>query len=106
MSGLYDRIAMRGEGAAPISAHLLKAAMYLAVRGVFTTQQIVTALNAKLSTPLSGADTADLAAIYAQANTGTATAKLDYLERFDALNIAVEMGVLTSEAVWRAQLGI
>jgi hypothetical protein len=84
----------------------VKAAVYLSVRGVFTNQQILNALNSKLTTPLAGQELTDLQTILTNANTGTATAKLDYLERIDALNIAVEMGVLTSEAVYRTQAGL
>lgn len=106
MAGLWNSIADRSEGADPLSAHLVKAAIYLAARGLFTAVQVRDALNARLRVPLTAAEETDLSAILTAAQQGTATARLDYLERIDALNIAAEMGVLTSESVWRAQLGI
>jgi hypothetical protein len=105
MAGIWNRI-VRSEDSDCLSSHLIKAAVYLSVRGVFTNQQILNALNSKLRTDLSGQEITDLGTILTNANTGTATAKLDYLERIDALNIAVEMGVLTSEDVYRTQAGL
>lgn len=103
MAGLWDRIV---PGDDRLGVHLLKAAMYLRVRNVFTTPQILASLNSKLQTPLSAAAQTDLNNIVTQASAGSATAKLDYLERFDALNVAVEEGLLTNEATWRSELGI
>ena len=105
MAGIWNRI-VRSEDSDCLSSHLIKAAVYLSVRGVFTNQQILNALNSKLRNDLSGQEITDLETILTNANTGTATAKLDYLERIDALNIAVEMGVLTSEDVYRTQAGL
>jgi hypothetical protein len=105
MAGIWNRI-VRSEDSDCLSSHLIKSAVYLSVRGVFTNQQILNALNSKLRTDLSGQEITDLGTILTNANTGTATAKLDYLERIDALNIAVEMGVLTSEDVYRTQAGL
>jgi hypothetical protein len=106
MAGLWNRIVDRGEFDDPLSSHLVKAAVYLAVRGVFTPVQIRDALNGTLRNPLTTAELADLNAILTNAAAGTATEKIDYLERVDALNISAEGGVLQSEAVWRAQLGL
>lgn len=106
MSGIWDRV-IPGEDRA--NAHLLKAAMHLAVYGVFTDQQVVSGINSFLTTPLDAAAETDLAAIKAAivalGNAGSA-ARLIGLERLDAMNIAAEVGVLTSEATYRAQLGI
>lgn len=104
MAGLWDRIVPNvGDR---LNYHLLKAALYCRVRGVFTTPQILAALNSQLETPLSSAAETDLANVVTQASTGSATVKLDYLERWDALNVAVENGLLTNEATWRSELGI
>ena len=81
--------------------------MYLAVRGVFTDQQILDGINAHVTTELDSEAVADLGAIKTNILAGSNTAeRLERLERFDAMNICVEMGVLTSEATYRAQLGI
>lgn len=106
MSGLWNRITARGEGADPLSSHLVKSAIYLVSAGVFTGQQVLDALNGRLRSPLTAAEIADLSAILSKSQTWTVTDRLAYIERLDALNIAAEMGVLTSEAVWRSQLGI
>lgn len=106
MSGIWDRI-IPGNDRVP--AHLLKAAMHLAVYGVFTNQQLLDGINGAVSAPLDAAALSDLgnirAAITALGAAGSA-ARLIGLERFDAMNIAAESGVLTSEATYRAQLGI
>lgn len=104
MAGIWNRI-IPGEDR--ISAHLVKAAIYLGARGVFTDQQILNGLNSKLTAPLDASAQADMAAVRTLiTNASTTQAKLDILERFDALNIAAEAGVLTSEATYRTQLGI
>ena len=104
MSGIYDRIA---PGDDRVSAHLLKAAIYLGTDGVFTDEQIVAGLNARIVTPLDATAISDLIAIRTSiTNAANAGAKLIILERFDALNIAVEMDVLTNETTYRTKLGI
>lgn len=104
MAGIWNRI-IPGEDR--VSSHLLKAAMYLSVRGVFTDQNLLSAINSKLATPLDAQSVADLSTIKsAIVAASTLQAKLDLFERFDALNIAVENGVLQSETVYRTQMGI
>lgn len=103
MAGIYDRVAPGGNR---ISSHLLKAAVYLRSRGVFTSPQILSGLNTATSVPLSAAAEADLNTVLTNATTGTAIEKIDYLERWDALNIAVEAGLLTNEATYRTQAGL
>jgi hypothetical protein len=103
MAGIFDRIKPSEDR---LSSHLLKAAIYLRVRGVFTSQQILSALNKQLTTPLGAAAQTDLTNVITNALAGTATAKLDYLERWDAVNIAAEAGMLTNEATYRSELGI
>jgi len=106
MSGIWNRVHRSGVNGDYLSSHLLKAAIYLSVRGVFTNSQIIDALNSGLRTPLSGQELTDLEAMLLNATQGTATAKLDYLERFDALNIAAEAGLLSNESTYRTQMGI
>ena len=107
MPGIFDRIKPAAENGDRVSAHLLKAAIFLGSDAVFTDQQIVDGLNARFATPLDAAAVTDLAKIRAAVtNAATVQAGLRILERFDALNIAVEMGVLTSEATYRSKLGI
>lgn len=107
MSGLWDRLAVRGEGANPLSAHTVKAVIYLVGRGLFTDAQARTKLDATLRTPLTAPEIADFTAILAVlAGQPSAAAKLDYLERIDALSICAEKGLITTEATWRSELGI
>lgn len=106
MAGIWNRIIPGGENADRLNAHLLKAAVYCRVRGVFTAQQILSALNSKLTVPLDAAAETDLVNVATQASAGAAAAKLDYLERWDALNIAAECGLLTNESTYRSELGI
>lgn len=104
MAGIFDRVK---PGEDRVSSHLLKAGMYLAVEGTFTDQQIITAINSKLETALGTAAQTDLATVRAAITAAsTLQAKLNLFELFDALNIAVEMGVLTNEATYRSKLGI
>lgn len=103
MAGLWDRLI---PGNDRVNVHLLKAAIDLRVRGTFNAAQILSVLNAQLTTPLSAAAQTDLTNIITQASAGTATAKLDYLNKLDALAIAVECGAFTNEATWRSQMGI
>ena len=59
-----------------------------------------------LKTPLDVQSQTDLTNVVTNALAGSATAKLDYLERWDAVNIAAESGLLTNEATYRSELGI
>jgi hypothetical protein len=102
MAGIYDRVA---PGRDRIPIHFIKAAVYLQVRGVFTTAQIRDGINSLLETPLDAQAETDLLNICTQAAAGTAAAKLDYLERLDALNLITENSFIT-ENVYRTQLGI
>jgi len=104
MAGLFDRITL-GDGTDRVPVHFVKAAVYLQVRGVFTQQQILNGINSKLTAPLDAAAETDLTNICTQAATGAAAAKLDYLERLDALNITAENDLI-GENVWRTQLNI
>ena len=108
MAGLYDRIAIRGEiNSDPIGSHITKALIYLVARGIVTGAQARTALEAKLRTPLTAAEKTDFTNIVTQiAAQATNVLKLDYVERMDAMNIAIEIGVFSNEARWRSELGI
>jgi hypothetical protein len=106
MSGLWDRIIPGGESSDRTNAHLLKAAVYCAVRGTFSNAQILAAINSQLTVPLDANAQTDLATVVSNGSTGSAAAKIDYLERFDALNIAAENGLLTNEATYRSELNI
>lgn len=103
MAGIWDRI-IPGEDR--VNAHLLKASMHLAAYGVFTGQQILNAINGQLTTPLDAAAQTDLTNIKAALVALTGVNRVVGLERFDAMNIAAEGGVLTNEATYRSQLGI
>jgi hypothetical protein len=107
MAGLWNRLAAPSEGADRISAHLLKASMFLAARGIFSDQQLLQGINRTLANPLTAQEIADLGTIRASiVNAATLADKVEKIEIFDALNIAAESGALTNEAVYRAQLGI
>lgn len=103
MAGIWDRI-IPGEDR--ISVHLLKAAMHLAVFGVFTNQQLLDGINSEVTTPLDQDAVDDLNAIRTAIAAMATQARLVALERMDAMNISAEVGVLTSEATYRSQLGI
>lgn len=104
MAGIFSRIK---PGDDRVSAHLVKAAVMLGSDGVFTDQQILDGLNERIVTPLDAAAASDLAAVRTSITNALSTgAKLIILERFDALNIAVETGALTNETTYRNKLGI
>lgn len=104
MSGIWDRII---PGNDRLSVHLVKAAVFCGADNTFTDGQLLAGLNSRLETPLDAAAQADLLAVRAAISAAsTAQAKLLILERFDALNIAVEAGVLTSEATYRSKMGL
>lgn len=106
MSGLWNRLTDRGEMDDPLGGRAVKAIVYLVGRGLFTGAQARGKLDSTLRVPLTAAEIADLTALLgvlaAQPN---ATAKLDYLERVDALSICAERKLVT-EAQWRSELGI
>ena len=102
MAGIYDRLI---PGNDRLAVHFVKAAVYMNVRGVFTPAQILNGMNSLLEEPLSAEAVTDLTNICTQAATGAAAAKLDYLERLDALNLLCENNMI-SENVYRTQLGI
>jgi hypothetical protein len=106
MPGIYERVRRDLEDNDPIATHLLVAAIYLVGRNVFTATQVRDALNAKLRDPLTTAELTDLNQILTQAGLGTATARLDYMLRVQALLMASEFGVLNNEAVFRSELGL
>ena len=107
MSGLWNRLADRGEMDDPLSAHTLKAVIYLVARGIFTGAQARAKLETRLRTQLTAAEVQDLLAILAVLQgQASAAAKLDYLERVHALAICAETGLMVSEATWRSELGI
>lgn len=103
MAGIWNRI-IPGEDR--LSSHLIAAAVYFAVDGTFTNQQLLNSLNSKLTTPLDAAAQSDLANIVTQGSSGAAVAKVDYNVRLERLCIAVEDGLLTNEATFRSKLGI
>lgn len=103
MAGIWDRII---PGDDRVTSHLLKAAMHLAVFGVFTNQQLLDGINSKITTPLGANAVTDLGAIRTAIAAMATQGRLVALERFDAMNISAEMGVLTNEATYRSELGI
>ena len=104
MSGLWDRIV---PGEDRVAVHFITAAVHLAVEGVFTNAQILAAINSDLDTDLDSAAESDLSDLVtecnAQPNIG---AKARYIHLIESLGLAVEEGHLTSESVWRSNLGI
>ena len=108
MAGLWDRIVTRGAGASPLPVATVRAVVYLVARGVVSGQQARDAVNSRLGNrPLTFEESADLAAVIAQIGLlPTPIEKIDYVERFDSLNICAEAGILRDESVWRAQLNL
>jgi hypothetical protein len=103
MAGIWDRV-IPGEDR--VSSHLLKSGMHLAVYGVFSDQQVLNAVNRSVTEPLDNQAALDLAAIKTTISAMSGVNRLVAIERFDAMNIAAEMGVLTDESIYRQQLGI
>lgn len=108
MAGIWNRVYDRGEGDAPLSGATVWAAVYLVGRGVFTGTQAKNALDSHLpeSKKLTTAETADLTQILANAQSGVATAKLDYMLRLQAMLSLVEVHLLENEATFRSELGL
>lgn len=106
MAGIWNRIADRGELSDPLSSAILTAAIYLVTRNVFSATQVRNGLNGQLRDPLTVQELADLNTILTNANTGSATTKIDYLLRIESLFVAVETGFLTNEATFRSQAGL
>lgn len=108
MAGLFGRIANRGENDAPIAADTAWSLIYLVGTGVFTGAQARDTLNAKLppDKQLTAAEILDFNNILTAAALGSASAKLDYANRVRAVFIVVEVGLLTNEATFRAQLSL
>lgn len=81
--------------------------MFLSATGVFSAQQLIDGLNSTIENPLTSEELSELSTIRTSIiNAATLADKIGILDRFDSLNIAAEQGVLTNEAVYRAQLGI
>jgi hypothetical protein len=104
MAGIFERVKQTATDRVP--SHLLEAAFVFKDLGTFTNQQIIDALNAKVTTPLAGAELTDLTNIAtALAGAGSATNKLTYKEKIRAAFIGAESGSIT-EAQFRSILGI
>lgn len=107
MAGIYDRVANRGENDRPIGSLTAWACVYAVGRGIATGAQVAAKLDEQLGDqPLTGPEKADLNAILAHAQTGTATQRIDYMLRLQSILIATETGLIQSEATFRAELGI
>lgn len=108
MAGIWNRVADRGENDAPLGSLQLWSVVYLVGRGVFTGTQAKDHINVTLpaNKQLTAPEATDLNNILTQAQSGVATAKLDYMLRLQALLILVESGLLTNEATFRSELGI
>ena len=104
MAGIWERVNSTAEDR--VAAHLLEAAFVFKDLGIFTNQQILDALNSKITTPLTGAEQTDLLNIAtALAGAGSATNRLVYKEKIRATFIGAEAGAI-SEAQFRNILGI
>jgi hypothetical protein len=104
MAGIFERVKQTATDRVP--SHLLEAAFLFKDKAIFTNQQIVDALNAKVQTPLAGAELTDLANIAtALAGAGSLTNRMDYLNKVRAAFIGAESGSIT-EAQFRSILGI
>ena len=108
MAGIWNRVYARGEDAAPLSSATVWAAVYLVGRGVFTGAQARDHLNAVLPSDkqLSAQEITDFNNILTSASIGSASAKLDYMLRLQALLTLVEVHLLSNEATFRSELGM
>lgn len=108
MAGIFDRVFRTGsETESPIGSLTLWACVYAVGRGVATGAQVAAKLDETLgSNPLTQDQKNDMSAILAQAQTGTATQRIDYMLRLQSILIATEVGLIQSEATFRAELGI
>lgn len=108
MSGIWNRVFDRGEMDAPLSSATVWACVYLVGRGVFTGAQARDHLNAQLPSDkqLTAQEITDFNNILTAAGQGSATAKLDYMLRLQALLTLVEIHMLSNEATFRSELGM
>lgn len=108
MAGIWNRVFDRGEMDAPLGSITVWSAVYLVGRGVFTGAQARDHLNATLPSnrQLTAQELADFNNILTAAGTGSATAKLDYMLRLQALLSLVEQHILANEATFRSELGL
>lgn len=103
MAGIYDRLTAESA----ISPHAIFSGIVAYAEAIFTKSQILAGINATLATPLTAAEITDLEAIADAIDAeGTLTAKMRYLNKVHAFNMAVQSGMGVSEVVYRAQLGI
>lgn len=102
MAGLFDRI---GSGD-NVNSHYFVAGIKGYGAGLWTRQQVLTAVNQLLITPLDTPQQDDFVAIADVLDAkSNATAKLVYGNQVEAAMIAAESGVI-NEAGWRAALEI
>jgi hypothetical protein len=107
MAGLYDRLA-GSDNSLPV--HFIHAAVTLHAEEptIFTKVHLRNRANARLGdSPLTTAEEADLDGIMDEMDVqSNITAKMRYADKVWAVNYAVAGGDLTSETVWRNQLGL
>ena len=108
MAGIWNRVYDRGEGDAPLSGATVWAAVYLVGRGVFSGAQARDHLNASLPSDrqLTTQEITDFLNILTASAIGSATAKIDYMLRLQALLTLVEIHMLSNEATFRSELGM
>lgn len=108
MAGIWNRVFDRGELDAPLASMVVWSAVYLVGRGVFTGAQARDHLNAILpvNKQLTAQESVDFNNILTAAGLGSATAKLDYMLRLQALLQMVETHILSNEATFRTELGL
>lgn len=108
MSGIWERLNRQDEKISPLPGGVITSMVYFVDREVFTTEQMYTALNEYL--PMDGQLTleerADLNNILKVVKLKSQIEKFDYMLRLELMFVAIEVGMFTSEAKFRGELGV
>jgi hypothetical protein len=104
MAGLWERVNDAADD--NVQVHLIVAGIKANGAGLFTPQQILDAVNAKLESPLAGAEVTDLNDITTVlSGKATTTDKLVYVNVVEAMFVSAEVGAV-DETQWRTSLEI
>lgn len=104
MAGLYDRLIADTDN---VAVHLLTAAFVANEAGWFSPAQILSALDARLETPLNSAAQTDLSNIAAQMAAKSAVGKVAYMHQIESIAIILEENPNAfTDAEFRTHLGI
>jgi hypothetical protein len=108
MSGIWDRVNRRGENFSPLPGGIITSMIYFVDRGVFTREQMYEALNKYLPIygQLTPEESVDLDNILNVVSAKSQIEKPEYMLRLELIFVAIEVGMFTSEAKFRSELGV